>query len=338
MTGIIKSINPLGFVWGTSNPFLFCVHHQDAYPQGNGQMGPAETLIGRNLGQDFDSEARWRMYHGLQVPGFPEHPHRGFETVTIVLEGFVDHFDSGGATGRYGQGDIQWMTAGSGLQHSEMFPLIYTDKPNPLDLFQIWLNLPKANKFVNPHYRTLWGEDVPMTKSEDPEGRSTNIRIIAGDFDNKQALDPAPDSWAYQASNQVAIWLITMDPEATTTLPAAKEQTNRSLYFFEGTSLTLEDREIRSYYAVDLYSDQPIEVTNGPNPARILLLQGNPIDEPVVQYGPFVMNTQQEIQQAYSDFYRTRFGGWPWERSDPVHPASKGRFAQYHDGSVVEKG
>jgi len=123
-TSRIKSVKPLGFMWETSDPFLFCAHHKDAFPEGNENMGPAASLAGRNLGQDFTLKDGWRMYHGHQVPGFPEHPHRGFETVTIVLEGWVDHFDSAGASGRYGDGDVQWMTAGSGLQHAEMFPLV----------------------------------------------------------------------------------------------------------------------------------------------------------------------------------------------------------------------
>ena len=162
MSSKIETIKPLGPVWETSDPFLFCVHHQDAYPIGNSQLGPAVSLEGRNIGQDFDPKTHWRMYHGHQVPGFPEHPHRGFETVTIVLKGLVDHFDSGGATGRYGHGDVQWMTAGSGLQHSEMFPLVDEVRPNPLELFQIWINLPKASKFVEPYYKMLWAEDITM--------------------------------------------------------------------------------------------------------------------------------------------------------------------------------
>jgi redox-sensitive bicupin YhaK (pirin superfamily) len=338
MSSITKTVKALGPVWETSDPFLFCVHHQDAYPKANGQMGPAASLAGRNIGQDFDPHAQWRMYHGRRVPGFPEHPHRGFETVTIVLQGLVDHFDSAGASGRYGHGDVQWMTAGSGLQHSEMFSLVDEHYPNPLELFQIWLNLPRASKFVDPHYKMLWSEDIPVVRSRDRNGRSTGIRIIAGHFGEQQAPAPAPDSWARTSENLVAIWLITMDAQAETVLPAAGAQSKRTLFFFEGSSIQVGDTEIPSYHAAEVQADQPVPVKNGPEPARILLLQGNPIAEPVAQYGPFVMNTREELQQAYDDFRRTRFGGWPWDRSDPVHPASQGRFARYHDGRVETRG
>ncbi|MGD8462763.1 MAG: pirin family protein [Anaerolineae bacterium] len=338
MSSSVEAIKPLGFVWETRDPFLFCVHHQDSYPNGNGQLGPAASLAGRSLGQDFDEKADWRMYHGHRVPGFPVHPHRGFETVTIVLEGFVDHFDSASAAGRYGLGDVQWMTAGSGLQHSEMFPLVHEDEPNPLELFQIWINLPKARKFADPHYKMLWSEDIPVVQSEDQNGRSTQIRIIAGALDGTQAPQPAPASWARTAENQVAIWILTMEPHAEATLPAGGAQTKRTLFFFEGSSIHVAGTEVPSYHAADVRGDQPIPIKNGPDATRILVLQGNPIAEPVAQYGPFVMNTREEIQQAYDDFHRTGFGGWPWDRRDPVHPASQGRFARYHDGTTEEKG
>ena len=103
---------PLGFQWPTVDPFLFCVHHLDRYPAADGELAPAAPLDGRNLGQDFDGIDGWRMYHGHRLPGFPAHPHRGFETITYVRRGLVDHSDSLGASARYGRGDVQWMTAG----------------------------------------------------------------------------------------------------------------------------------------------------------------------------------------------------------------------------------
>jgi hypothetical protein len=218
-----------------------------------------------------------------------------------------------------------------------MFPLVHEDKPNPLELFQIWINLPKANKFVDPHYKMLWAEEIPILRSQDQHGRSTSTRIIAGEMDGKRAPKPTPDSWARPTGNQVAIWLLVMEPHAETTLPAAGAQTSRTLFFFEGDSISIGGTEISGYQAAEVEGDQPVPIVNGPEPTRILMLQGNPIAEPVAQYGPFVMNTRQEIQQAYDDYRRTRFGGWPWNRSDPVHPASQGRFARYHDGTVEEK-
>ena len=119
----IVAVTPLGFPWPTHDPFLFCVHHDDPYPAGNERLGPAASLAGRNLGQDFEGKDGWRMYHGEVVPGFPQHPHRGFETVTVVRRGLLDHSDSLGATARYGDGDVQWLTAGGGIVHAEMFPL-----------------------------------------------------------------------------------------------------------------------------------------------------------------------------------------------------------------------
>jgi hypothetical protein len=105
--------------WKTFDPFLFCVHHKDDYPAGNAELGPGAALVGRNIGEDFANKDGWNMYHGDVVPGFPRHPHRGFETVTVTRRGFVDHSDSLGATARYGEGDVQWMTAGSGIVHAQ---------------------------------------------------------------------------------------------------------------------------------------------------------------------------------------------------------------------------
>jgi len=131
-TSSVLRTGPLGPPpWETRDPFLFCVHHVDRYPAGNDAQGPATSLAGRALGQDFEGQDGWRMYHGRTVPGFPQHPHRGFETVTVVRHGLVDHSDSMGAAARYGAGDVQWLTAGGGIQHAEMFPLVERARDNP---------------------------------------------------------------------------------------------------------------------------------------------------------------------------------------------------------------
>jgi len=329
---LIINIKPLGFVWETSDPFLFCVHHLDNFPAGNDQLGPAASLEGRPLGQDFTTKDGWRMYHGETVPGFPAHPHRGFETVTVVLNGFIDHSDSYGASGRYGNGDVQWMTAGAGMQHSEMFPLLNKDKPNPLELFQIWLNLPHLNKFCRPFYKMLWGEDIPVYKEQDKNGKLTKVILIAGELGDITAQPPAPDSWAADPANEVGIWLLEIEANGFWTIPAASPEINRTLYFYRGAEINIAGISVKPYNAVELLADQPVIVENGNENAFLLLLQGCPISEPVVQHGPFVMNTAAEIQQAFSDYRKTQFGGWPWKRFDNVHARETGRFAKYSDG------
>ena len=334
----IKNIKPLGFVWETSDPFLFCVHHLDQFPAGNPALGPAASLAGRNIGQDFNLRDGWRMYHGETVPGFPAHPHRGFETVTVVLDGFVDHFDSAGAAGRYGMGDVQWMTAGSGLQHAEMFPLLNSDQPNRMELFQIWMNLPRAKKYARPHYKMLWAEDIARATFLDDQNKRTQVITIAGALNDNPTVSPAPDSWAADPRQEVAIWIIQMEPGARWQLPAAGITAKRSLYFFEGESLSVDGQAVQVNHSFELAPVDKSTLVAGAQSARILLLQGRPIGEPVVQYGPFVMNTEQEIYQAYADFRKDQFGGWPWTRSDPVHDKDSGRFARYADGTTQRRG
>jgi hypothetical protein len=333
---VVIATRPLGFPWQTRDPFLFCVHHDDAYPAGNEVMGPAASLAGRNMGQDFEGKDGWRMYHGDVVPGFPAHPHRGFETVTIVRRGFIDHSDSLGATARFGGGDVQWLTAGKGIVHAEMFPLVQRKAPNPLELFQIWLNLPAADKFVEPHFSMLWHEKIP-TVVETRDGKTTKVTVIAGRLGKKAPQPPPPRSWASRADSQVAIWTLKMDAGARYTLPAVPAGTNRTLYFFQGTKMRVGDHDVGPRTGIDV---RPGEVTlaNGPDPGELLLLQGRPIGEPVVQYGPFVMNTRAEIQQAFTDYQATKFGGWPWKGPDPVHARDESRFARHVDGRVERAG
>jgi len=335
MDGVLLDTRPLGFPWETADPFLFCVHHDDAYPAGNERMGPAASLAGRNLGQDFEGKDGWRMYHGEVVPGFPQHPHRGFETVTIVRSGYIDHSDSLGATARFGAGDVQWLTAGEGIVHAEMFPLLEKGKPNPLKLFQIWLNLPSEDKLAPPHFTMLWGRDVPRCTFVDDAKRSTEVIVIAGELDGKRAPPPPPRSWASKPDTELGIWCIRMQPGAIWTLPKTVHRaTVRTVYFFRGPSLTVERHAVGSRVAAKLRNDVDVRLEAGEAECEILLLQGRPIGQPVVQYGPFVMNSRAEIQRAVLDYQKTRFGGWPWPSDGPVHGRDEGRFAKHADGRL----
>lgn len=333
MNPSVKKIIPLGFPWQTQDPFIFCVHHRDEYPKGNDDMGPDASLIGRNIGQDFVIKDGWRMYHGSSMPGFPYHPHRGFETITIAKEGLVDHTDSLGAAGRFGSGDVQWMTAGKGVLHSEMFPLIHKDKENPLEIFQIWLNLPKASKFVAPHFKMLWEDSIPVLKETDNNGKAVKVNIIAGKLNQLQAPNPTPDSWAANPENEVAILTIKLEAKASWILPKASANLNRTLYFYKGSGLQIAGESIPINHAVEVLSDNDLTLEAGDEGCFLLMLQGKPINEPVVQHGPFVMNTEKEIQEAFQEYRRTQFGGWPWPKQEQAHAREKGRFALHADGT-----
>ncbi|MGE5317825.1 MAG: pirin family protein [Chloroflexota bacterium] len=333
MASPVLSTRKLGFQWITKDPFLFCAHHNDVYPEGNSEMGPVSSLSGRNLGSDFDPQNSWRMYHGQKVPGFPVHPHRGFETITVVLSGYIDHTDSAGGAGRYGNGDVQWMTAGTGLQHSEMFPLIFKDKPNPLVLFQIWLNLPGSKKLVKPYFKMLWKELIPKITLEDKSGKKTEVIVITGKMNDISVQAPSPDSWAANPDNEVAIIRYKLEPNAEYIMQPASAGINRSLFYYQGGEITLNGITVSSGNAIDVQPDMELLIKNGQTESEIMLLQGKPINEPVAQYGPFVMNTQNEIQQTISEYRRTEFGGWPWPAEEYVH-GDKPRFAQYSDGTI----
>lgn len=222
MADTVLQTVPLGFQWPTFDPFLFCVHHDDAYPPGNEVAGPAVSLEGRELGQDFEGLDGWRMYHGQDVPGFPGHPHRGFETVTYVRRGLIDHSDSLGAAARFGRGDVQWLTAGEGIVHSEMFPLLEAEQANPLELFQIWLNLPAEDKLVEPHFSMLWDGEIPRLRHTDDDGHTVEVTVIAGELAGLTPPPPPPHSWAARAEADVAIWHLRMEPGARWTLPDRK--------------------------------------------------------------------------------------------------------------------
>ncbi len=329
----IRDLVQLGFPWEGFDPFLFTVHHLDEYPPGNDELGPTVPLHGRNLGSDFSYLDGWSMYHGVRVPGFPQHPHRGFETVTVVRRGYVDHSDSLGATARYGEGDVQWLTTGSGIMHAEMFPLLDPARGNTLELFQIWLNLPPESKMVDAYFGMLWSEAIP-TVSPAP---GVSIDAIAGRLGDSVPPSPPPDSWASRPDTDFAIWLIRLGPGVVYDLPAAAGGTNRTLYCFLGDEVAIDRTVVTPDVGARLRSDVPARLENRGGPAEFLMLQGRPIGAPVFQMGPFVMNTAEELRQAVEDYRRTQFGGWPWSRPDPVHDRLEGRFAIHADGEVEHR-
>ena len=293
---LITNIKPLGFTWETGDPFLFCVHHLDHYPKANKNLGPAASLDGRNLGQDFTTKDGWRMYHGDTIPGFPAHPHRGFETVTVVLDGFVDHSDSHGAAGRYGNGDVQWMTAGSGIVHEEFHSQQFTQKGGELEMVQLWVNLPARDKMTAARYQALMNEDIPVIELPDEAGR---VRLIAGHFQGHTG--------AAETFSPIDVWDLRLNANKSGQLNVP-----------EGHSLLIValDGDVRINGKKDLRAAQmAVLSTAGKNfsistdsNAKLLVLSGRPLDEPVVGYGPFVMNSPEQIREAINDFQSGRFG------------------------------
>jgi redox-sensitive bicupin YhaK (pirin superfamily) len=211
-----------------------------------------------------------------------------------------------------------------------MFPLLHRDQPNPLELFQIWLNLPARHKMAPPHFTMFWAEQIPRLQAD-----GVDVTCIAGRLGSAEPLPPPPDSWAAQADSDLAIWTLKLAPGARWTLPpAAGSGTQRQLYFFKGDTVTLAGQTLPQHAAVALDATQPVALVNGATVSECLLLQGRPIGEPVAQAGPFVMNTRQELRQAFGDYQRTQFGGWPWPDDAPVHGPAAGRFARHADGQT----
>lgn len=332
----IRQTFPLGTQWPTIDPFLFVAHHLDHYPEANAGLGPAAPLDGRDLGQDFGGKDGWNMYHGSTVPGFPQHPHRGFETITYVRTGRIDHADSLGATARFGDGDTQWMTAGSGIQHCEMFPLLRQDRANPMEMFQIWLNLPAQDKMVPPYFTMLWAHDTPTVRHPNDNGSAAvEITVVAGELLSAVPQTPPPNSWASRGDAEVAVWHLSFEPGAELALPATRgEATERVLYAFEGSSVQIDGDVLEAGNGALLDAGRDVTLRSGEAGVECLVLQGRPIAEPVARYGPFVMNTDDEIRQAFSDYRSTQFGGWPWPSPEPNHGPDKGRFALHADGRL----
>jgi len=231
--------------------------------------------------------------------GAPDHPHRGFETVTYVLQGENEHRDSFGNADVLGPGDVQWMTAGGGVIHSEMPTPAFQRSGGTQQGFQIWVNLPAADKMMQPRYQTLRATQIPQAQSADG---LAHVRVIAG-----EALGVSA-----RIDTRVPIQLLhyTLRPGARVEQGVPSEQ-NGLIYVFNGTA-QIGGREIRAGQAALLGSGDSIELSNASDAsAELLLLSGKPLNEPVARYGPFVMNTREQIEQAFRDYQSGRFGVIP---------------------------
>ena len=320
--------------WPTTDPFLFCVHHNDNYPLAKNDLSPNASLIGRNIGNDFSNKGGWSMYHGEKIPGFPRHPHRGFETLTVVSKGIIDHADSLGASARYGDGDAQWLTAGDGINHSEMFPLFNQKEKNKLDFFQIWLNLPSHNKRVAPNFEMYWKGDIPKISGDSKTNRNSDVELVTGDFMGIESPIAPPNSWANDKKNDVAVWIIRLDSDGEFNIPNTKSGANRNLYVIKNSKIKIDGENIIGGSILEIDASKSTMIKNLGDKTKILMLQGVPINEPVVKYGPFVMNSRSEIEQAFHDYNKTEFGGWKWGNSEPVHEAGKEKFAKLINGKI----
>jgi redox-sensitive bicupin YhaK (pirin superfamily) len=236
-------------------------------------------------------------YRPGEAVGAPDHPHRGFETITYMLEGQFEHEDSGGHKGVLRPGDVQWMTAGAGIVHSEMPSHDIRDKGGRVHGFQIWVNLPAKLKMTRPRYQEVSGGKIPQAVS--PDGRA-RVRVVAGEALGASAVIDTYIPIVYQD------W--TLDAGADVTVALPREQ-HAMAYVFQGSALVGDEgKQIKDGQLAMFGPGDAVRFRGGESGGRLLLLAGVPIAEPVARYGPFVMNTQEEIVQAVRDYQSGRMG------------------------------
>ena len=231
--------------------------------------------------------------------GVGEHPHRGFETVTIVYEGEVEHHDSTGAGGRIGPGDVQWMTAASGILHEEFHSKDFTRTGGTLEMVQLWVNLPARDKMVPPTYQTLLDADIPSVALPAGAGR---VRVIAGEYDGH--VGPA------RTFTSLNVWDVRLGQGHAARFQVPEGHTT-ALVVLHGTVEVNGSEIAREAQMVMLDRTGSDVLLEANNDVTVLLLSGAPIDEPIVGHGPFVMNTEEEIREAITDFNAGRFGRMP---------------------------
>ena len=233
-----------------------------------------------------------------QAAGAPDHPHRGFETVTYVIDGEMEHEDSAGNRGRLGPGDVQWMTAGAGVVHSEMPSRAFQERGGRMHGFQLWVNLPRKEKMIAPRYQDVPSGRIPIAVA--PDG-SARVKVIAGEALGARAI--------IDTRTPIFYLHVTLRPGARFT-QAAPPPYNVFAYVLGGEGLFgADERRAGVDQAVVFQTDgDQVSFVAGAQPLDVLLIGGVPLREPIARYGPFVMNTPREIQQAIDDFRAGRMG------------------------------
>ncbi len=225
-----------------------------------------------------------------------EHPHRGFETVTIVYEGELEHRDSAGNGGRIGAGDVQWMTAASGILHEEYHSPDFARSGGTMEMAQLWVNLPARSKMAPPGYQTLLNKDIPAVTLDSKAGV---LRVVAGDYQGHHG--PA------RTFTPINVWYLRLNADGRVALLPPDGHTV-ALVVLQGT-IRVNDAETANVDEVVVFEQGSGEVAIAASTdVKVLLLSGEPLNEPIVGHGPFVMNTTDEIRQAFVDFQRGRLG------------------------------
>jgi quercetin 2,3-dioxygenase len=267
---------------------------------------PVRSLFSYNtLGQELspflllDHAAPFPFNPGSNRRGVGEHPHRGFETVTVVYEGEVEHRDSTGAGGKIGPGDVQWMTAGAGIMHEEFHSEAFTRRGGTLHMVQLWVNLPAKDKMTEPSYQTLLDKDIPVVALPDAAG---SVRVLTGQFGGRRG--------AARTFSPVDVWDVSLAQGRSATLNFPQGNTV-ALVILRGNVQINGDIVREGQFAIMDREAGDVQIEAGSADASLLVLSGEPLNEPIAGYGPFVMNTNAEIHQAVRDFNSGQFGRIP---------------------------
>ena len=255
------------------------------------------------------------------LAGFPNHPHRGFETITYMLEGRMLHRDSVGNEGLLENGGMQWMSAARGVIHSE----IPQQENGRMAGFQLWLNLPAAHKMDDPWYKDIVATDIPRVITD----QGVSAIVLAGESHGVKG--------AIQRPNTEPLIIDVHLPAGTEFTQPIPQAHNAFIVVYQGDA-TVANKNLTPNQLAILKNDGDQVQVQSKTGAKLVIIAGQPLHEAIAQYGPFVMNTEDEIRQAFRDYRATEFGGWPWPGRDPVHGPQPRRFATYPGGATVYPG